>query len=347
RPPVPDPIVQLAADGSVASILLPASGLVEGFADTALSMVPLWLPPQSEVDLWEERWAESTRSLSQWSLLSTFASEVGDSLLEAEAAAMLSEWPRLKDLLKKPAVVSDASRNPATKLWEAQCAVMSLGEVRAARIAMETTTGLALRAWSLLPTYAVSAQEKLLVTAQRVVEVQEAAAVLPLIRDAATKSQQDLPDLRGILSTWRERQPNRWDGMAVWDSLYLWRQALFSHITQALRPRVSEDRLSAMHDTHWSMVRCAHEARKLGLRDVCNTILTRLRNVPAMDVLDLFAKFREQLLANLPDKFTTAYAWMQTRRALNAREVEATRGVDVNTLSPVGIMHTSAAVGAA
>ena len=43
-------------------------------------------------------------------------------------------------------------------------------------------------------------------------------------------AQQLITDVKGVVSTWRERLPNKWDDITVWTDLLSWRQHVFGAI---------------------------------------------------------------------------------------------------------------------
>ena len=45
-------------------------------------------------------------------------------------------------------------------------------------------------------------------------------------------AQQLITDVKGVVSTWRERLPNKWDDITVWTDLLSWRQHVFGAINQ-------------------------------------------------------------------------------------------------------------------
>ena len=68
---------------------------------------------------------------------------------------------------------------------------------------------------------------KLLQVFQQVVELQESSQILVEVNNTA-RGQHAVPggavaELKHILQTWRERLPNKWDDISVWNELITWR----------------------------------------------------------------------------------------------------------------------------
>ena len=250
-----------------------------------------------EVGVWEERWVQSARQLCQWPVLRSYAQSAGDHLLHAEARSKLGDWENLNELLKAPSVALEMQRTAGAKLHEVEVAMNLRHQTRETLALCEQASVLLLRQWASLPRHhSTMAHEHLLATAQRVMEAKEAGLVDNTIRSLAQSRR--MPDLKGLLQSWRERLPNRWDGIAVWDSLLTWRHHVFSYVTNALQHTVNGDpsTLTQVHDAPWTVIRLAHTARKLRLPEVCETTLARLCKVTTMEVNDAFTKLREQVM---------------------------------------------------
>jgi len=383
----------------------------------ALGLTEGWLPPATELDLWEERWLDCGRHLCQWTMVGAYARQVGDALAEAEAASRLGDWSRLKECLRLPASVAEAAKAPELRLYEAELSLADpaaggvatwqagagpasvanaisnaasyAGNSQAqAAAACDAAAGVALRVWANGPRLAGAAiRGQLLQTAQRIQEMRESVTALAQVRAAFRAAQlaaeqargaaasaaaaaaaadglpppaapppqpataTESPDLRHLLSTWRDRLPNAWEGMPAWDGVHTWRHHVFSLISapaQALIPgsggqpwvRVPPERLPLLQDAPWTVIRLAHVARKLGLKDVAAVMLARLDGGPPvstaasassatsaapspaslLDPADAFMRVREQLLVNLPDRYSAAYNWLTTKKNLAYRE---------------------------
>lgn len=81
----------------------------------------------------------------------------------------------------------------------------------------------------------------MLAQSQQLLESQEAVRILQALNKITRqrnseqgKKKQNKPDLQPVLSDWRNRLPNRWDGVSVWDSLLTWRHHVFAFVTNWL-----------------------------------------------------------------------------------------------------------------
>ena len=126
-----------------------------------------------------------------------------------------------------------AQRSAAAKLYEVEVAIHDRSTNRAASLCDQAAV-LTLRQWATLPSICgTPAHESLLSLTQRLVEAREAVVVALALR--SNLHGQSPPDMKAVLGMWRERMPNRWDGMAVWDSLLTWRHHVFKFVTNAFQ----------------------------------------------------------------------------------------------------------------
>ena len=128
-----------------------------------------------------------------------------------------------------------------------------------------------------------------------------------LLEISNAQRSQSAPELSSILTTWRERLPNRWEDLPAWNDLVSWRNHMFSHINNVLA-RLGADQgpavtTVAMQELLWTNTRFAHVARRQSLPEACVNIISKIQTVasglPSADLNDGFAKLREQARARL------------------------------------------------
>ncbi|GMF99468.1 unnamed protein product [[Candida] boidinii] len=92
---------------------------------------------------------------------------------------------------------------------------------------------LAIRKWHSLPERVTSAHIPLLHSFQQYVEFMEASQVY---RSLASTTAQNLDvksqELKRVLQAWRERLPNVWEDINIWNDLVTWRQHAFNVINK-------------------------------------------------------------------------------------------------------------------
>ncbi|CAM9366111.1 unnamed protein product, partial [Ectocarpus fasciculatus] len=254
-----------------------------------------------ELEIWETRWVESAKSLSQWDVLYHHADKLQMSHVAIEAAAMRSDWESVKRLRYSPSVVACLEMGiPTFKLFDIMQCVLDNRFAEADRLCA-LTVQMALFRWQLLPpiTAGCNAHKGLLHLFHRVIELRESTGMIMEVTKPHGPDRHELPDLKGMIETWRERLPDPRDGMYMWDTLLLWRIHVFKMIQSAVRNVNDASLLAALHDTPWTVTKLAHSANKRGLPDTCLLTLSKLDSVSAMDIPDCYNKLREQILVCL------------------------------------------------
>jgi hypothetical protein len=307
------------------------------------------LPPASEVQLWEEKWVEACKQLRQWKTLRIYAQVIGDAVLMGETlsrtanAQHLGDWTELRDLQQSsPSFSFDASRNFATKLLNVEAAINFM-EIRNAGKQLEDAQNYWLKEWQALPPLAVSpAHEHLLMQSQLLQEARDSLTLASNLDSLAKHNSEHFtpPDIRPLIQLWRERLPNNWDSAHLWDGVFSWRMHLFTFLHREIRARINaEDDTSAQqHDAPWSVIKLAHIARKLGLRNLSASQLDRLDSskAGAHTAQDKFLITKESLLLHIPDRLSDSICQHQLRRELYRREqtFAANRADEIASLAP-------------
>ena len=159
---------------------------------------------------------------------------------------------------------------------------------------------------------------------QQVVELQEAQMVFVNLGPATMNSSAYpgrqppfLQELKGLLGTWRDRLPNPHDNLPVWSDLLVWRQHVYSALSNAFhlvnqqqqpvidqqqspsstsqqQPQQNPLAFRGYNETAWLINRFARVCRKNGLLEVCLNTLNRIYTLPNIEIQDAFLKLREQ-----------------------------------------------------
>ncbi|KAJ0403189.1 hypothetical protein ATCC90586_000160 [Pythium insidiosum] len=251
-----------------------------------------------ELRLWEERWVGCAKQLCQWQLMHDFAKSTQNQELLLDCAWKRGDWAGAKQLLSATAAASSSMAegvvgDPQTHLQRLYIAILDNEKRVAVDNLTNQTTQLALFHWQGLPRVLGRSHVALLHLFHQLVEVKESIQMMSDIKHASQQLH-TLPNLKPSINTWRERLPNKWEPILLWDDILTWR----SHMFQVVKTTFSwsdAQVLACMHDSPWSVIRLAHTARKQHLPDVCLGALAKLYAIPAMDVQDAFSKLREQV----------------------------------------------------
>ena len=245
-----------------------------------------------EYQWWEERWIESARNLCEWPVLNAYSQRVNDPVLMVEAMSRLGEFGDISSLLNTSAVRASLTPAPETKLLEAECLLQN-DELRKSYNAVDEASELLKKKWWELPSnvFGGFAHQRLLCMTQLFTEIKEAAVTI----DASRRGDNG-ESLQSCITNWRERLPNVWEGIPVWDQVLTWRYNFFNRIIKIIK---DEDSLPTVHDAPWTVIRLAKTGRKLNLPKVCLRSIARCATLKKMEVCDSYMKIREHILVGL------------------------------------------------
>lgn len=263
-----------------------------------------------ELEMWEERWLESARNLSQWDIVAEYGESAGMLDTSLEAAGMLRDWSAVRRLKSSSGFDAQCERgNYNFKLLEGMLTIVDQKYPQADKLYSQAVQ-MSLSRWCALPTAIggsnSTVHKELLHFFHRAVELRESIGIMVEVTTKATKDK-SLPDLKGNLAIWRERLPESSDSLVHWDGVLRWRTQVFSLIENIFQNLSDESQLASLHDSPWTVVTLARAARKHRLEDVSMQTLARLNSVTTMDVQDVYAKLREQILVCLTDSREQLY----------------------------------------
>ncbi|KAJ3171894.1 hypothetical protein HDU87_008212 [Geranomyces variabilis] len=269
---------------------------------------------ESEYRLWEEHWIGCAEKLQQWDLLTDLAKSESNAELFLECAWRLSDWMSDRETLQL-SFESLHDLNPKRKLYQAFMYLVRQHEGPHIQVEFQKTCeeGVqnTLKQWYALPHQAIGAHVELLHSFQQFVELTEGSQIQAILgTTTALNIVEKTQEMKGVLSTWKDRLPNLWDDISIWSSLVAWRQHVFQIINKAYLPLIphlnaqhsaahprdnpSSHAFRGYHETAWIINRFAHVARKQQLIDVCNDSLSKIYTLPNIEIHEAFFKLREQ-----------------------------------------------------
>lgn len=271
-----------------------------------------------EYQLWEDNWIVCTEKLQHWDVLTELAKHEGFTDLLLECAWRVADWTADKDPLEQSVRAVMDVPTPRRQVFETFLCLQGYAQQKTTiqELSKHCDEGiqLALRRWHALPSRFTQAHVPLLHTFQQYVEFMEALQVYGLLlttnaRNLDTKSQ----ELKRVLQAWRERLPNIWDDINLWNDLVTWRQHAFGVINRVYMPLVpavqappgTNANLYAYrgyHEIAWVVNRFAHVARKHDMPDVCVLQLAKIYTLPNIEIQEAFLKLREQAKCHYANK---------------------------------------------
>ena len=247
-----------------------------------------------EISLWEERWVELNKELCQWGVLTDYANATKSTALSIESAWKSRDWKVVRNACASPSNVACLEGgDPVQKIYEIYLSIAN-GKLDSVENLHAQTGQLCLYRWQLLPEFPASCGAKtfLLQCFHRLVELRESGQLL--VEAVAHSNNRTMPDLKNLLTAWRERIPNEYDSITAWEDLFTWRSHVFGAIASKFQWS-DPGSLATLHDRPWTAIQVARIARKQGRKDVALLSLSKLTDC-AMDVSDAFSKLREQIV---------------------------------------------------
>lgn len=267
---------------------------------------------QSEYSLWEDHWILCAEKLQHWDILTELAKHEGFSDLLLECGWRVADWNADRETLEQTVKSVMDVPTPRRQVFETFLCLQGFGQEKETlpELSKMCDEGiqLALRKWHSLPQRFGNAHIPLLHTFQQYVEFMEASQVYSsLVSTNAQNLDVKSQELKRVLQVWRERLPNTWDDINIWNDLITWRQHAFQVINKVYMPFIpilqqsnSDGNANSyayrgFHEIAWVINRFAHVARKHNMADVCVNQLTKIYQLPNIEIQEAFLKLKEQV----------------------------------------------------
>lgn len=265
-----------------------------------------------EYALWEDHWILCAEKLQHWDILTDLARHEGFLDLLLECGWRVADWNNDRDTLEQTVKNVMDVPTPRRQVFETFLCLQGFAQEKYTipELTKHCDEGiqLALRKWHGLPARFNNAHVPLLHTFQQYVEFMEALQVYTLllttnVQNLDVKSQ----ELKRVLQVWRERLPNTWDDINMWNDLVTWRQHAFNVINKVYTPFIPMlQQLNLLgnanlyayrgfHEIAWVINRFAHVARQHQMPEVCIKELSRIYQLPNIEIHEAFLKLKEQV----------------------------------------------------
>ncbi|QPG74496.1 hypothetical protein FOA43_001826 [Brettanomyces nanus] len=267
---------------------------------------------EAEYSLWEDDWILCSEKLQHWDILTELAKHEGFTDLLLECGWRVADWIADREPLEQSVKTVMDVPTPRRQMFQTFLCLQGYANNQETiqNVTRNCDEGiqLSLRKWYSLPSRITDAHVGLLHMFQQYVEFMEASQVY---RSLATTTAQNLDvksqELKRVLQAWRERLPNVWDDINIWNDLVTWRQHAFNVINKVympLLPALQQNGNSnsnnnsyafrGYHEIAWVINRFAHVARKHNMPEVCINQLTKIYTLPNIEIQEAFLKLREQ-----------------------------------------------------
>ena len=277
---------------------------------------------ESEYSLWEDGWIYCAQELQQWEILTDIAHDEAYTDLMVECAWRTANWTvdrpsiesSLKGLLETP--------TPRRQFLEAFVAIQKQFKTNhndyEAKKLIEDGVQICLAKWETLPARVSNSHIPLLHLFQEYTEMTEVQMIYrPLFETNQSNIDQKSSEIKRILSNWRERVPNKWDDLNIWNDLITWRTHVFDNINETYLPllnalpngtkNIPNYYYKGYHEVAWVINRFAQVARIQEAPEVCLDQLNKIYSLPNIEIHEAFLKLMEQAKCyyEKPDELNT------------------------------------------
>ncbi|CEP62323.1 histone acetyltransferase TRA1 LALA0_S05e03004g [Lachancea lanzarotensis] len=265
----------------------------------------------SEYATWEDNWIMCAAKLQHWDVLTELAKHEGFTDLLLECGWRVADWSADREALEQSVKSVMDVPTPRRQIFETFLALQNFAETKKGeqdvRRLCDEGIQLSLHNWASMPERFTPAHKFLLHGFQQYMEFLEATQVYSNLASTTVQNlDSKAQEVKRVLQTWRDRLPNIWDDINMWNDLITWRQHAFQVINNAYLPlvpalqqasgnsNVNTHAYRGYHEIAWVINRFAHVARKHNMPDVCISQLARIYTLPNIEIQEAFLKLREQ-----------------------------------------------------
>ena len=210
----------------------------------------------TELQLWEDHWLTCSKKLQQWDELTKYAQGTSNnaSLLSLECFWKNGSWQQMKEMFQK----HPSHENQLLKIYQMSCLIMQDKETEAGEVYHQAQQ-LALQRWCALPSFMCTNHTHMLHIFQQLFELNESAALM-----SETKKPLTTNELKGFLTTWRDRLPNKWDDIGIWNDIFTWRYHLLKKAIERfdLKDEFVPHKTLLLNETIWTLHKFSKISRK-------------------------------------------------------------------------------------
>lgn len=266
---------------------------------------------ESEYALWEDNWILCAEKLQHWDILTELAKHEGFTDLLLECGWRVADWNSDREALEQSVKSVMDVPTPRRQVFETFLALQNFADTRKGdqdvRRLCDEGIQLSLHKWASLPERYSPSHKFLLHSFQQYIEFLEATQIYANLHTTTAQNlDAKAQEVKRVLQAWRDRLPNIWDDVNMWNDLVTWRQHAFQVINNAYLPlipslqhansnsNVNTHAYRGYHEIAWVINRFAHVARKHNMPDVCISQLARIYTLPNIEIQEAFLKLREQ-----------------------------------------------------
>lgn len=232
--------------------------------------------PESRV--WEDNYIECCKKLGQFEVLRDYAISTQNTGMCLEMDIRLNDMQHIKE------VVSDATNEEDFGMNNVIAqTLLKLGD-KTEQIGREISEALVvgiMNQWLSLPLSSDRAHLKAYNLMQQNFEIKQVDTIVKTRSEKTAKS---------ILIQWRDRLPNQWEDISVWNDFFSWRKAGAASIFRALSMNYTSP-----HETAWCIDKQSHIFRKHFMPESCLGTLQKIYKLPDIEITEAYYKLKNQI----------------------------------------------------
>lgn len=286
----------------------------------------------TELQLWEDHWLICTKKLQQWDELTKYSqsSHGGNAYFNLECLFKNGQWAQMKESFQK----NQSIENQYMKYYHISCLIMQDREVEAME-SYQVSQQLALQRWCALPSFICGNHTSMLQSFQQLYELNESAILL-----SDTKKPITTHELKGFLTTWRDRLPSKYEEINTWNELFTWRSHFLKKVIERfdLKDKEQKDKdqnkeqkddvfnhhkMLLLNETIWSLHKFAKIARKQNFIEPALKMLSDTGKIlPTLgsETSELFVRIIEVIKSLIKDnRYNDALDFIESETIANTK----------------------------
>lgn len=232
--------------------------------------------PESRV--WEENYVECCKKLGQFEALRDYAFSTQNPALSLEMCIRLNDIAHMKEITRDGTNEEDFSINKAiTQTLE------QLGEKSepVGRDVFDSFVAGIMKQWLILPASSDRARTKAYILIQQNLETKNIDNVMKNRTDKIVKN---------TSIQWRDRLPNPWEDIGMWNEFFCWREAALTSIFKVITVSYA-----ISHETAWHIDKHSQIFRKHFMPESCLGTLQKIYKLPDIEIAVAYCKLKNQV----------------------------------------------------
>ena len=262
--------------------------------------------------VWEESYVNCCKKLGQFDALEEYANAVQNTPLSLEMAIRVNDVPRIKEILSDGTIEEEFGLNRVLGQIQAKVTEIKLPVEQTGKELTESLIMSIMHQWLTMPPTSDRSRVKMYNLMQQSLEIKQIENYLKSFNE---------PGVKNTLAQWRERLPNTWEDISVWNELFCWRKMV---TTQVLKNFTTS--FMGPHETAWHIDKQSQIFRKHLMPEPCLGTLQRIYKLPNIEIPEAYYKLKNQIKCHI--EIGKPNAGLDVVQAINMSFFDAYQGAD-------------------